>query len=378
MKLISILKYAVYGKMDRSFYIENKEELRDTNYRLLRKACIFSTFVCFVLFLLTLFNSLVSELTTFYLGFSLFFALQTELVLTVVKTKKKLIPPCFYTFAAAVFTLVILAGTVYTPGLPAVTFHVFLMIIPILFVTRPVYPVLLSIGACAAFCIVTVLVKGPQSYYAQTDILNALCCCVVGIGLDLTIINLQLEYIDSKIHFRHQSATDELTGLPNRRSFDLYIEQNFTKCLKAEENLYVLMMDIDNFKSYNDTYGHVKGDECLRRVSAQLRETAKENGIFLARFGGEEFIAVATDISFKKLHSAAVQFVSSVADLEIPHEKSSLGKITVSLGFADLYQTNAADYRKLLDCADTALYMAKANGKNQVHVFLKKDSFFSA
>lgn len=364
MNILRKFVKALLGPMGASFYKDNRAEVDKTNFRLLRTASIFSTSMCAFLFAMTLINDMISQLSFFYFGYMVFYAVFTFLVLAVVSKSRKLLQPFFYVFATSIFALSIYVGTVVTPELPAVTFYVFLLIIPILFVTRPLDAVLLSIIACAAMCITTTLVKGPGTYLANTDILNAVCCTIVGIGFDITIINLHLTNILGKSHFRRQSSIDGLTGLPNRRSFDVYLEGIIGMSKGSFDDVVIFMMDIDDFKLYNDTYGHVQGDECLKRVGQVLEETADVHNIFLARFGGEEFVAVAVSRNEEELRKTAQRFVSCVSELGIQNIGTYDGKITISVGYAGLKETNARDYRKLLDCADNALYVAKAKGKN--------------
>lgn len=365
MKLLLQIKNLLNGRVDSAFYEENRVELDKTNFGLLRTATLFATGMCLFLFCMTLINPLIAGLNVFYFIYTFYFAVLATLVLTVVSRKRRLLPLFFYLFAGAIFVLVIDVGTRVTPELPAVTFFVFLLIIPVLFVSKPLYSVLLSVIACTAFCVVTLLVKGVGSYLSQTDVLNAVCCCIVGIGFDLTIINLQLENIRSKTYFKRQSATDELTELPNRRSFDVFMERTFDQSREQNQNLYALMMDIDDFKAYNDTYGHVAGDECLRQVGWALKRAAQAQGVFLARFGGEEFVAAIVLEGGEDPQQIADTLVNSVAQLKIEHQGSSRGQITISAGFAGLRDSKVHDYRNLLDCADHALYTAKALGKNQ-------------
>lgn len=364
MKLIRMLIGSLLGQVEPSFFEENRTELRNTNYKLLKKACLFSTGMCAFLFVLTLNNALISELRVFYLVFTGLFFLMTGFVVTWVNQNRFATPVVFGIFAIAVFVLVINVGTCLTPQLPAVTFHVFLLVVPILFVTRPIYTVGISLAATVAFCMVTAAVKGADSFLGQTDILNAICCCIVGIGFDVTIMNLQLDNIRGKTHFRRQSATDELTGLPNRRRFDIAAESQFLQSRQGGCNLFFVMVDIDDFKAYNDTYGHVQGDECLRRVAKALERTCKVHGVFTARYGGEEFVCMADRHTEEELRQFAERLVKAVEALNIRHGKSAWERITISVGYASLSEAGARDYQKLLECADAALYQAKTQGKN--------------
>lgn len=372
MNIFKSLKRALLGWSTPDFYKEHLTEMQNTNYSLLKTATLFSAGMCTFLFILTLVNPMIEELSSFYLFFTMFFGVMALLVLLLVNKRRKLIPVFFYTFAASIFILVTIVGTHFSPEIPAVTFYVFLMIIPILFVTRPIYSVGLSITATVVFCIVTVLYKGADSYFAQTDVLNAFCCCVVGIGFDITIVNLYLENIKSKTLFKHQSTTDQLTSLPNRRSFDIYCHTLLNKPRKDTDTIYCFMMDIDGFKSYNDTYGHVQGDACLCQVSRALELAANVHNVFLARFGGEEFVAVFVPHTKHEATNVAQRFVDCVQDLQIEHRCMPEKRITISVGYANSQDCETTDIHALIGFADSALYNAKMSGKNQICLWKKE------
>lgn len=351
------------GQVESTFFQTNRAELQRTNYALLRRATLFAAGMCFFLFCLTLLNPLIGELTGFYAIYTLVFALLAVLTLLVVSRRKWLVGPVFYAFATAIFVLVIDVGTRRTPSLPAVTFYVFLIIIPILYVTRPVYSVALSVAACLGFCITAVQVKGAGSYLAQTDVLNAVCCTIVGIGMDVTIVNLQLENIRSRRYFQNQSTTDELTGLPNRRAFDRYVSRPFRLQRERRRDFAVVMVDIDDFKAYNDTYGHIEGDECLRRVSAALERVARVHDVFLARFGGEEFVLAGVPRSEGDLRKGCERLVSCVAEQRIEHRETARGYVTISVGYATLKDTQAPNYRALIDPGRRGPLRGKGRGE---------------
>lgn len=368
MKFIEVVNNLFFGCVDASFYEENHIELEKTNYTLLKRSVTFSTGMCLFLFLITLpNNSLVNQLKYFYLFFTFFYCILSFLTLTYVNKHRRYIRLFYYIFAISIFALSIIVGTVITPELPAITFFVFLMIIPILHVAKPIYSVILSIVAAIAFCITTFFVKGSNSFLTNTDILNALCCMIVSIGFDITIINMQLENIQAKSFFRRQSTTDELTRMPNRRGFDLYIEKLFYRSIATKKDFLVMILDIDDFKAYNDTYGHIQGDLCLTKVSEALKKVAFSKKYFLARYGGEEFVVVAQITKPNIIEKEMTDFITAVQNLNIPHSGCGRCSITISAGYATLFETQAESHLQLLDYADSALYKAKTNGKNQIY-----------
>lgn len=364
MKIFCALKDMFWGRMPTSFYRENRTELRTTNFKLLRKACLFTFGMCAFLFCLSQMNPLVAALRWFYLSYMVFFGALSIIIFVFVAKRLEFVAPCFYLFAAAIFSMVIQIGTSRSPHMLTVTFHVFLLVIPILLVTRPIYAVFLSVIACSIFCVATGLAKGWDTPLAQTDMLNAICCCIAGAALSSAILNVQLENIQNQAELKRLSGTDELTGLPNRRSFDAYLSALSLTQIQADKTLAVMMIDIDNFKSFNDTYGHLEGDVCLQKVSASLRQTAEQHNAFLARFGGEEFVCVGRWQNTISAAHVAETFVRQIAALQIPHQESLVGTITISVGYAEHQTAQHADVAHLLQCADTALYRAKASGKN--------------
>jgi diguanylate cyclase (GGDEF)-like protein len=162
----------------------------------------------------------------------------------------------------------------------------------------------------------------------------------------------------------HQSTTDGLTGLANRRRFDevLAIEQKQSNCLVLPISL--LMVDIDHFKNYNDHYGHAQGDICLRRVATILNECARRTGDLVARYGGEEFVILLPGSDSVRAREIATKCLSLIQEEAIPHANSPIfDRISLSLGIASLSANENIDGDLLLKAADSALYRAKRNGR---------------
>ncbi len=169
---------------------------------------------------------------------------------------------------------------------------------------------------------------------------------------------------------KRQAIFDALTGIPNRQSFSERILTEYKRSLRDNYPLSVIMGDIDNFKLYNDTYGHAGGDECLKSVAKIIASTLKRPGDFCARYGGEEFIIIlpATDKTGAKVIAESIR--NNIFNLNIPHEKSANEKfVTISLGIATKGNDTAMTTEELLKMADDALYTAKEKGRNRVEVF---------
>lgn len=161
---------------------------------------------------------------------------------------------------------------------------------------------------------------------------------------------------------------DGLTGLPNRRYFDDRLLRVFRDAQREQQSLAVVMIDVDDFKLYNDLYGHVEGDRCLRLVATALQSAASRPGDFVARYGGEEMAMLLpkTDAAGAQLVAEAAR--SAVVRLHIPHASTSLGVASVSVGVAAWTPGAGETPDQLLRAADAALYQAKHRGRNNVQV----------
>ena len=167
-----------------------------------------------------------------------------------------------------------------------------------------------------------------------------------------------------------QTLTDELTGLANRRSFDDTLDREWKRTLREGSQLSLLLIDIDNFKGLNDTYGHQVGDDCLRTISAALL-TAARGADTVARYGGEEIAVILPCADSIGAVETAERFRSAIAALRLTHEANPEGGgwVTASIGVATALARQGGTIRmpeSLLLAADTALYKAKHGGRNRV------------
>ncbi len=168
---------------------------------------------------------------------------------------------------------------------------------------------------------------------------------------------------------RRISRADGLTGLANRRYFDEFLQREWLRARRKQECLALIMIDVDEFKSYNDYYGHLRGDDCLRRIGAALVQTAKRSSDLVARYGGEEFTVVLPATTEEGALELAVQIQQAVAAVGIRHERSHNGDfVTVSMGIATFTPQGDDTYKELVAVADQALYQAKRQGRNCICV----------
>jgi diguanylate cyclase len=164
---------------------------------------------------------------------------------------------------------------------------------------------------------------------------------------------------------RAESLTDPLTDLGNRKYFDRMIEQSVQHALAQHEPLSLLMFDIDHFKSFNDSYGHLTGDQVLRLVGMSLKQTIKGKDI-TARYGGEEFAVILPNTALRQALTVADHIRRAVMAKELKKKSTGeiLGRVTLSVGVSMLNPDD--DTHSLIERADTCLYAAKRNGRNRV------------
>ncbi|WP_428944258.1 sensor domain-containing diguanylate cyclase [Pantoea sp. FN060301] len=176
---------------------------------------------------------------------------------------------------------------------------------------------------------------------------------------ELTVINRMLQAM---------ALIDGLTGLANRRQFDIYLRESVKQASASGQPLSLVMMDIDFFKRYNDAYGHVEGDKCLENVSAALRLMPLRENALIARYGGEEFAIILPETTAEEALNIARRAVEEVHHRRMPHCETDIPErvVTLSAGCATLSGSgNALDVQTLKYQADAALYEAKHKGRNQ-------------
>jgi diguanylate cyclase (GGDEF)-like protein len=178
----------------------------------------------------------------------------------------------------------------------------------------------------------------------------------------------QLEAANEQL--RQLSTLDELTGIANRRHFEVEIHLEFQRAMRNKTSLSLIMIDIDNFKAYNDIYGHQAGDDCLRQVATALSSVLKRLNDLVARYGGEEFVVILPETSSKGARCVAESLRQAVEILKIPHGCASQNyfMVTISLGVSTLVPQRGDDPTKLIVAADQALYRSKRAGRNRVTV----------
>jgi diguanylate cyclase (GGDEF)-like protein len=188
-----------------------------------------------------------------------------------------------------------------------------------------------------------------------------------GDGKIIAVVETLRDMTDEKkaqIALQHLATRDGLTGLANRRCFDDTLQAEWQRALRQQQALSLLMVDVDNFKLYNDTYGHMGGDECLKRVAGAVASEMRANDL-VARYGGEEFAVILPNQSLKGASIVAERIRRRVEQLHLPKHADSR-PVTVSIGAATALPSPEAELSQLVSTADAALYRAKHMGRNRI------------
>ena len=188
------------------------------------------------------------------------------------------------------------------------------------------------------------------------------------IGL-LSTMNFFEYYKDVEEHLSNLAVHDGLTGIYNRRYFDETLAREWKRTMREKAPLSLIMLDIDYFKKYNDTYGHQAGDECLRQVATTISGALRRPADMAARYGGEEFVVVLPNLKLEDSAKFGETIRAKIEALKMEHKQSDANPfITVSLGIASVVPSSISSYEELVGAADKALYSAKNKGRNRVCV----------
>jgi len=204
---------------------------------------------------------------------------------------------------------------------------------------------------------------------------------ISGTNIDITHLKeaeLELEKSNRKLH--ELSVLDDLTNLKNRRALDDYMLQAWGHWQRSRTCFSVLMIDIDFFKQFNDIYGHLAGDDCLKQVANVIQESAKRDTDIAVRYGGEEFLLVLSDVEQAQAEHIAEQLRGDIEDQAIPHHHNEIthhqkAVVTVSIGVSSCdCSSHCLSFLDPIRQADQALYLAKKRGRNQVSVFSEESN----
>ena len=194
---------------------------------------------------------------------------------------------------------------------------------------------------------------------------------IMGLMLSFICYSGLLRKLDYKLSLDlaiSEAETDPMTGLLNRRGLEHRIENIWALCIRQQIKIAVIMIDIDNFKKYNDAFGHPEGDECIKAVTGMIRKCIRRRTDYGARVGGEEFLVLLTDIEASQAIRWTLNLQKSIADLKIPHASTNFSPyVSISAGISTATVYNDTEFEKLREEADQALYESKRNGRDRIY-----------
>lgn len=343
-------------------YDTYREEIDQYNIRILNFFNALVLLLLVIVFFSGFFTRYVAPMQSVYIGTMAVTLLEITADKLVLFRAGRRTDAAVFLCMTKIYAFCILSGVNYSLNMPAVSFSVFMIVMSILFIVRSIKMNIFNLGAALTFCVCSYIAKEPS--VALADIYNCIVFYLVASIISYWIVTLRIGFIRNEKLLTIQRDTDILTTLPNRRRFNIYARDAFEA--DKDRRISILMMDIDHFKAYNDSKGHIAGDYCLECIGKTLRKFGETNGIFFARYGGEEFVAIDRNRGSKELEAIAQGIVDAIYVLGLPHESSDFKRITISVGYASQSDINAEDYIQLLACADEALYQAKRQGRNKI------------
>lgn len=225
------------------------------------------------------------------------------------------------------------------------------------------FPLLLSVGISPA----AAMAEWTESALISSALTVAMCMLLIVLVRALRLALMRSQEVEAQLKIL--AVTDELTGLPNRRAFDLALGSEMRRAARNRSSLAVLLIDVDHFKRINDRFGHAVGDVVLARIARDISRCIRRPGDFAARYGGEEFVAILPATEAGGASFLAERMRLTIASMEPCPGEPSLGKVTVSIGVGATILEPASSGAELVTWADRALYEAKGAGRNRVVVY---------
>lgn len=246
------------------------------------------------------------------------------------------------------------------PDDPGIFYPLAYMLMTVLFILPYWHTALLLSGITAAYLL---LVFWYKDFFAiRYDIFAGVTTWALGFFFLYVVTDLRLRDGERLVELEHLSRTDTLTGLPNRRIVEGEMARAYRRCQRSGQWAAAMMLDVDDFKLYNDLLGHLAGDVCLHALGNVMRTFADEQGIYAARYGGEEFLFFLPDCTEEAARLAAEELLERIRALALPFTGHEC--VTVSIGLAAELPGPDGSYETLLRRADEALYQAKDTGKD--------------
>lgn len=346
----------------------NKDAVFEKNRSSLK---VFSFLTLSIVCLVIIFSLLFSAWRFFFVLSICLLAVNVAVIVLTVQTvpkKPKLLLPLTYGY----FMFMMLAMIYHTIfnveyGSTALAFSILLLILPMLILDVDFRTNCFVVLVVVIFCVAS-FYNFPRSVFLSF-LLNSIIISLISVVLGNMVRHTKLNDLESQRLLTLQRDFDELTALPNRRklfsTFGLLTDSS-----SGPMPFGIMMIDLDDFKGYNDAYGHQEGDECLRSIGHCFLEFSKNNGLDIFRFGGEEFLGLCLNCNYNRIGQLSEDLITAVEALALPCATSDMDIVTVSVGFADSNDCGLIGFEKVTSAADAALYFAKNDGKGRCVGFL--------
>lgn len=360
MKLRNLILKWAYINTHKNFFEQNKDKIIQLNMSSLNTL---NNVAVFIFAILCLYSRLTNDFAGLFKTYLIYFIifLGINLLCKHIRHFDCVIPNYFLYFVIAlIYSFGIYIGCFNIPNLPSVMFPVFLICLPMVFILPTLEINIFNLFFIALFLCLSIKLKSDT--VTLIDQTNILACFFISTITSYTVNCSRIKEISSSQKLEMVCNTDELTKLHNRRSFNNYIVNIYDKT--PANQLTLMMIDIDNFKDYNDSYGHICGDSCLVTIGEIFKEFESKHDCYIARYGGEEFVLVDNKHTLQEAVSIAKELIHLISETNIEHIKSNYKKITLSIGISCKSTSDVTSYIDLINLADDALYQAKSNGKN--------------
>lgn len=360
MKVEDLFIKWAYNNTYKNFLKENKDKIIQLNMSSLNTLNNVAVFIFGILCLYSKLTNDYAGLFGAYLFYFIIFIVINILCKHIMYFECIISDYFLYFVIALIYAFGIYIGCFNKLNIASVMFPVFLICLPMIFILPTIEINIFNLIFIAIFLFYSMQYKSDTVLFI--DQANILACFFISAVTSYTINCSRMKEISSSQKLEMVCNTDELTSLHNRRSFNQYIIKIFDKT--PANRLTLMMIDIDNFKDYNDCYGHLCGDNCLVTIGEIFKKFESNHDCYIARYGGEEFVLVDTKHTLQETVTIAKELIHIISEANIEHLKSSYKKITLSIGISCKATSNVTSYIDLINLADDALYQAKSNGKN--------------
>lgn len=362
MKLIRrLVKSFWFGNYDSDTFHDLRKEIIDTNLFLMKRVSMAFIIITTLPFVISLFVEALSSARIIYATIMMVSILVQILCRTFLLRHSQGIIPVYLIYYVSLTGIAVILGVLSRVSVPTVVICVLLAIMPVFILDKPGKIALVSLLPVTAYCIATLQIK--NSDIALIECLNCVTSCAVGFFVGRHFTNTKMEEIITRNQLEKISETDSLTNLYTRGAIEKKIYQHLTRRHSISA---MMLMDIDDFKQINDTFGHQYGDKLLTDVASALKGAFRSTD-FISRLGGDEFIAFLPSIPSKEWMEFKAGQVVDLIHRSYTHDGKTRG-ISASMGIA-FSENGQGTYDELYKNADRAMYEAKHAGKNRFCLF---------